>query len=339
MALSGSNLALLKGARGNFRNAYKANVIRPDSRLARVMSLGFPSDGAYEDYFYYLASPNPRRTKAGNSRPVGSFTGRGKRTVNHDWREAVEWNENMREDDQIKDLMNKARQAGQKFAFIPQRVFFQLLTGTADADLLPAQPLAGDGSGLFATTDGAGNARFGATNGNLLTVGSMDSGADFRDAIYQGLEQFQLFQDTSGEQLFNDDEIQDQVVMVLYGAHRIQVAQEAFTQKFVAQESRNGGNVAASAGVSNVILDAGWKLMGWSSQKIKDNSIYLIIADRNEEGGKLIYQQVRSALRDDFADRSNSDRARDDGTESLGWKARAGYDINPEPYMGMKIQE
>jgi len=337
MGVAGSALALARGLKTQFSNTYKSRVSGPHSKLAKVMDLGFSSDGAAEDYFYYLSAPHPQRTNAGEGPPIKGFGGRAFRCVNHDWKLGIEWPENLEDDDQTGGLVAQAREGGKNFAILPDRVFFQIITNSSNKKLLPAIPTCADGSALFATTDGAGNARFGATNGNLLAglIPTNPTGQNLRDAIFAMIEQFSLFLDTDGEQLYPQDDILERGITIIFRSSLFQQMAEATRQATTAQTVTNvpGTENVGVAGVTNVILDAGLKITLMPSSRVSDNSLYGVLEG---EERKPVFMQTRSPLRDSLQDRNTSDRTRDTDIKGLRWKWRGGFGVAGDPHMAIK---
>ncbi len=334
---AGSKLALIRGIKNQFINAYKSKVSGPHSKLSQVMDLGFTSDGAAEDYFYYLSAPHPQRTNAGEGPPMKGFGGRGFRVINHDWKLGIEWHENLEDDDQTGGLVAQARAGGKNFAILPDRVFFQIITSTNNNKLLPNVPTCADGSALYATTDGAGNARFGATNGNLLSglIPTNPTGQNLRDAIFAMAEQYSLFLDTEGEQLFPQDDILERGLAIVYRSTLFQEMAEAVKQTSTAHVVTNvpGTENVGVAGVTNVILDSGLKIVLIPSSRVSDNSLYSVLLG---EERKPVFLQNRKPLRDNIEDHANSDRTRRTDMKSLIWKWRAGFGVAGDPYMTCK---
>lgn len=334
---AGSKLSLVRGLKSQFKNTYKAKVSGPHSKLAQVMDLGFTSDGAAEDYFYYLSSPHPQRTDLGEGPPMKGFGGRGFRVINYDWKLGIEWHENLEDDDQMGGLVQQARDGGKNFAILPDRVFFQIITASSNKKLLPAIPTCADGSALYATTDGAGSARFGATNGNLLSglIPTNPTGQNLRDAIFAMAEQYSLFLDTEGEQLFPQDDILERGLAIVYRSTLFQQMAEAVKQTSTAQVVTNvaGTENVSVAGVTNVILDSGLKIILIPSSRVTDNSLYSVLL---EEERKPVFMQTRKPLRDNLETFNNSDRARRTDMKALIWKMRAGFGVAGDPYMTVK---
>jgi len=331
---AGSPLAFARGLRSNFLNTYNAKTRIIDTRLQEIMDLGVNSDGAAEDYFYYLSAPHPEYAPSGQGPASRNFSGRGFRAVNRDWKLNIEWPDNWEQDDQTKGLVKQARQGGRNFRLLPERLFFQIITATANSKLLPAIPTCADGSALYATTNGAGGARFGATGGNLLAGQTLTTAGDIRAAVYNAIEQFALFQDTDGQPLYLEEATENNGITVAFNVGNLQLFQEAFVQSRTVEIIQQAGANVGGATPSNVILDAGHKIKLWATQRITNTSIYCFIRNYEE---KPVFWQTRAALKDNIADFSNSDRTRNTDMKGLYWKMRGTAHVAGDPYTTIKI--
>jgi len=313
---------LTAGIRADFAGAYRQSYEASKARLGAVMDLGLPSDKLTELFAYFESAPYPRLWKRGDAISDQEFGSVQFNVTNRDWGIRIGWHENDREDDQTRSLMDRAREAGRNFGTLPERVFFQLLLGTADNDLLPAVPLAPDGAAMFATTDGAGSARFGITNGNLLTGTGVASSAAIRTDFFSAIEQLRGFQDTAGQPLWADN-ILDQGFTVVYGVHNDHVFREGFQQgRTIAGPLTTTGNAA----VTNIIMESGLNVDLWSTQRIPSgNDDWYVFAKAAPY--KPTFQLVRRPLRESFGNMENSDEARKTKIEHVQWDSREGYGI------------
>ena len=316
---------LTAGIRSEFANTYKASYDVVKTRLANVMELGVPSSRLTELYAYYESAPQARLWTRGDAIPVDEFSSVQFSVTNRDFGIRIEWQEQDREDDQTRSLMDRARDAGRSFAQLPERVLFQYMTGATDPDLMPAIPNAPDGAALYSTTDGAGGARFGITNGNLLTGTGVATSAAVRTDFFSAIDQVRGFQDTKGAPLWNDS-ILESGWTVIYGVHNDQTFREAFIQ---------GRTLDGGAALTNIILDSGLKVSLWATQRIgTGDDDWFIFA--NTPGKRAMFQQVRRTLRESYGNMSNSDSARQTKVEHIQWDERSGYGV-ALPYQTVKV--
>lgn len=320
--------------RTRFTETYERLINDVNARLNGVMEFGLPSDRSNETYAYFTSAPHPKRWVRGEDIPTEAFEDITFNVVNHDWAIGIEWHENDRMDDQTASLMRRAREAATGFALLRERVFFQLLQGQTDPDLLPNVPLAPDGVAFFSTTDALGAARFGATSGNLITGTGVATAGDIRNDFFNAVEQYHLFQDTKGQPLW-PEAILDIGYTVLMSVTNLQVFTEGLVQGRTLQTF---SSIAPSAGVAagavtNVVLDSGMNLTLWPTQRIADNDFYIFATGAPT---KAVFEQVRQPVVESTQLPENSDIARRTKIEGIFWNARYGFGISL-PYQGVKV--
>lgn len=313
-----------------FVETYERLITDVNARLGNVMDFGLPSDRSQEDYAYYTAAPHPRRWPRGEDIPAANFQDVKWTVVNYDWAMSIKWHVNDRMDDQLRNLEQRARDVAFGFALLRERVFFQILTGATDAALLPAVPTAPDGAAFFATT-AAGAARFGVTNGNLLTGSGVASAQAIRNDIFDSFEQFHRMQDGEGQPQWPESII-DQGITVIYNVANHQVVTEALVQQRTLQTA-TVSSTGLGAAVTNIVLDSGMSVTLWPTQRITDNDIYVFL---NGAPTASVFEQVRQELQDEEQIMANSDEAKRTKIEGLFWNARYGFGL-ALPYQAIKI--
>jgi len=318
-----------RGLRDAFANAYDSMAAEIAEELAPLANLDLPSDTDQEFYAYYKSAPHPAFWPEGENVRKAGFDAVQFSVYNKDWGLEVEWRKNDEADDQIGKLRPRIADAGKNFALLQHRVFFQLLTGATSTSLLPyATPTAPDGAVLFATTAG-GAARFGATNGNLLTGTGVAASTTIRADVFGALEQFRLFQDSQGQQLW-PDRILDQGVIILYGA----ALEEMFTEAFLQNPTIHSINTATSnAGVQNIFQAAGKAIELRPTQYITDNDYFIFLRGAPY---KPIFSQLRQPLMEEPFDEGNSVEHARSLQRSMIWHKREGWGLFL-PYAAIKI--
>ena len=332
--LAGATFAagILAQALGTYKQQYE--VMK--NRLGGCMELDYPSTRREEIYAYYDTAPFLNRWPVGENMEAGTFKGVRFSVLNHRWAQSVSWNASDAADDQTGGLMAQARQIGQNAAMLDERLFFQVLTGTTDTDLLPsATPNAPDGVALYNATDGTGAVRFGVSGGNIVT-GNVTSAIQCRTAYWTALGQFRNMQDTQGQPL-HDEAVIDGPKILIYGAANEQVFRESFIQNQVAGQAMTGATPSASspdiAASSNLIQDSDQVPSLWSTQRISDNDSFLFLENSPI---KAAFSQLREPLREQVATFDNSDVARDTGVESVRFWLRKGLGVNL-PYQTLNL--
>ena len=232
-------------------------------------------------------------------------------------------------------MVDHARGLGESYALLQERIFFQLLQGETDPDLLPdaATMTAPDGATLFSATHGDTTDRFGVSGGNTLT-GTGTTISNIRQDFFSALVRFKLFKDTEGQPMWSDSFV-DGPYIIVYPAQLEEVMRESFTQRYHVQDA---GGVATtdkmSPAVSNVILDSGQKVQLWGTQRLSDsNDFYIFMASSDV---KPIFSQERQPLTDVVETFENSDTVRRTGIESIRFLSRHGFGLSL-PYSIIKV--
>jgi hypothetical protein len=313
---------LVRGLRTEFTETYSRAIKEYEPALKKVMDLNIPSNKLSEIYGYFETVPHWMRWQRGEEIPRSGMRARNFTVVNYDWGIAIDWHEDDEQDDQSLSLVARAREAATDAALLAERVFYQILLGLTDANLLPTVPNAPDGASFFSTTAGGVN-RFGVANGNALTSSGISSTSQIQADFFAAYGQFRRFQDTQGQPLW-PSELINRGVLVIYGSQNEQVFRQAFQQLFVQ---------GSSAAPSNVILDSKMQVELWSTPRITTNAWYVFLTNAPR---KAVFQQVRQPPRDNMEDMLNSDFARRTKIKAMQWDARYGFGLSL-PYQAIQI--
>lgn len=318
---------LVNGLKTEFADTYtKIRNRQSDSRLGMVMDLGLSATNREHDFAYFEAAPHLELWPRGSTIPQDAMGSVGFKGYVYEFARRVAWNKNDRKDDQTGSLFDAARGAGQSGGLLPERFFFDLLGDTTLT--LPGTVLAPDGAAFFATTAG-GVARFGATNGNLLTGSGVATASAITTDYYRSIVQFMLFQDGKGQPLLAPELISAGAVIV-HAAADLEVFETAFLQK------RRGVVMGTDAGVTptNIVQDASRNVELWASPRIATGDWYVFL---KEAPKKATYLLTREALREDSSLEGNAgDHTRNTGEEYVQWEERSGAGIGL-PYGAIKI--
>lgn len=327
--------AFAAGLRTEFLNVYERRYKAVQDRLSQLMRLNIPSTRNEEDYFYYESAPHVKRWVRGDEMATKGFKGVKWTVPNYEWAEGVSWHFADRQDDQTKSLVDHARGLGESYALLQERVFFQLLSGTVDSELLPdsSTMTAPDGQVLYHAEHGDGTDRFGLSGGNVFASNGANTVAKIRSDFFDAIERFRRFQDTEGQPLWADSYL-DGPFIIVYPAQMEEVMREAFVQRYHQQDG-NGASPALSPAVSNLILDSGQKVKLWGTQRLADdaNDYYIFMASSEV---KPIFSQERQPLTDVVETFENSDTVRRTGIESIRFLSRHGFGISL-PYSTIKV--
>tara|TARA_R100001510_G_scaffold57618_1_gene66458 strand:- start:1639 stop:2616 length:978 start_codon:yes stop_codon:yes gene_type:complete len=315
---------LANGLRTDFWDTYSSIRNRQaDSRLSAVMDLGVPATNREHKFGYFEAAPHMDQWVRGTSIPTDGFDSVSFTVPVYTWGRRVKWHNEDREDDQTQSLFDVARMCGESAALMPERFFFDLITGTEDT--LPAIPNAPDGAAMFAGTDGDGADRFGVSGGNTFAAAGQ-SLSQIQDAYYKAMRRFKEMQDGKGQPLLGDSII-DRGCMIIHSPE----LQQKFEQIFMM--SRPGA--IGGGAPSNVIDEANRSVDLWCSSRLTGNSYYIFLKGVNKKPTFYLDRQgvqEESSLRGD----NNGDLTRDTGEEYLQWYLRSGAGISL-PYGAIKV--
>jgi len=325
---------LANGLRTEFADTYSAIRNRQaDSRLGLVMDLGIGATNNNHDFAYFEAAPHMAHWKRGESIPSDAFDSVSFNVPIYEWARRVGWSKFDRKDDQTQSLMDVAKMAGESAALLPLRFFFDLIGPTATT--LPAVPLAPDGAAMFATTAG-GAARFGVTDGNLLTGSGIATLSAVKTDYYSAIEQWKQMQDGKGQPLLSDETI-DGGTVIIHPAIYTEVFEEAFMQKRQGVLGPdNSTDAVTSTQVSNLIQDASRNVTLWGTSRLTvANDWYIFLKNPPKKSTFMLTRegiQEFTSLEGD----NNGDHTRTTGEEYVQWEERSGAGI-ALPYAAIKI--
>lgn len=320
-----SNL-LIPGLLSTFADAYKMRYKMVEAQLANVMELGVPSSHRTEYYGAFKSAPYPRRWDRGTTAMRKAFGSFAWTTTNYVWQNSVEWFEEDLSDEQTRSLYDQAKQAGENFATLHERVFYQSIGALTDADLLHAAPTGADGTAVFAAS------RFGVSAGNIVSGSGIATAAAVRADFWSAVELAMLFQDTEGQPLW-DRSILGDTITVTYNADNEEVFREAFIQGRTLESVGTAGTDLAATAVTNTIRESGLNIELWPTQRVGDNDWFVVFGAAPH---KPFYQQTREALREVIATPQNSDECRAERKNYIQWDARFGYGASV-PYQIVKV--
>lgn len=323
-----ASLALANGLRTEFVDTYLKTLNRvADSRLSLIMD-GIGATNRQHEFAYPNAAPHMEYWPRGAPIPTGAFDYTKFTAVVHEFAERVEWLKWDRKDDQTDSLMQMAAATGESAGLIPERIAFDLLTGSTSA--LPAIPLAPDGIAL-AGVDGA-STRFGISGGNLITGSGVTTITSLQTDYYTAITRFMRFQDGRGQPLLSPSAIAGGVVIIA-GAANQKIFEEAFLQKIqgmgIIASGAYGtasGTAIGAAGVTNLVQDTSRNIQLWTTPRITDNDWWVALLNPPK---KPLFTLDREGLREftSLEDDNNSDHTRSTAKEYVQWELRQGGGI------------
>ena len=316
---------IYRAIRTDFVGTYKKTYDGLEKMLGAVMSFGKPSDKLTEYYGYFESAPYAARWDYGEDIPEKSFKSVAFNTTNYRYARRITWLEDMREDEQLRDLPSQAATCGEHFAILPEIARYEILSGTAS--VLPAIPNAPDGVAIASATDGGGGARFGISGGNIISGGGVTSAQLIITDIFAAVVRILNFQDTESQPLWNTN-ILSKGLTIEYGVANEEVFGRALRQLRQVETAGTAGTDLAAAAVTNFVKDYGLSINAVPTQRISDNDWWVSI---NNPPVPTTFEQVRRPLRERtaYGADNNSDHVRTTGEEYVQWDSRLGFGVGP----------
>lgn len=337
--IASANLA--NGLRTEFADTYMAIRNRQaDSRLAKVMDLGVGATNRNHTFGYFDAAPHAEHWPRGSSIASDGNKAKSFDVSVYNWGRRVPWHMDDRADDQTGTLFDSAKGAGNSFALLPERFFFDLLLSTTTT--LPGLPTAGDGVALFSATNGDGGARFGITGGNIITGGGVLNLSDILTDYYATMARYRGMQDGKGQPLFSND-ILDAGVTIICGAHLEHVMEQAFIQKQQAAgmsaTGAQSGTIVAGASQSNLSQDANRPVDIWPTSRIaaSNDDWFVFLNGVPTPPTFLLDREGIVEQTSLMGDQSAGDHTKTTGEEFIQWHSRQGAGVAGEPFGAIQV--
>jgi len=330
---TGSTIAA--GIRDDFMGTYEPAFAGVLESLDDAMQLDVPFNHRTETFGMHETMPYPERFDEGNESIPEEGTGSKSFSVTtFDYGKRVSWKIKDREDNKIGDLRAKAAMLGQHFASLPSRAFIELITGSTS--LLPAVPNAPDGAAPYSTTDGASAARFGVTDGNIVTGGGVSTSALIETDFFAAIARMGQFQDVKGQPYWEPSVLQERYT-IFHGIALLKVFTQAFAANsvFGYRAGTSTTDTSTSAGVSNVILASGVQVTLRATSRITDNDWFIF---RGGSPVKPFFKGIRRALtmEDSIMGGNSTEATQTTGKEWVQFTERDAFGVNV-PFATVKV--
>lgn len=302
---------LTPGMKAEFALAYQPRYAGIVSEIGDVAWLDATSDKLYEVYGIIDSAVHPARWDPGRTIPSKKIGGSQFTITNRDFGRRVLLPRNA-DDEQTGQLLNVSRATGGRWVLLPERIFYQYIQGSTDADLLPAVPNSADGNALYLAST-----RYGSASGNVVTqTGSSTTQAVITD-LYSGIQRFRDFQDTESQPFF--DVTMTRSVSVFYGTSLTLVMESVATQQMTHSVVSTTG-----AAVTNIVMSGtvNWKFV--PSPRITNSRIYLFLRNLPTELRPIV-RQVRKGMTEAQGNWDVSDYTRDTGETYYQFHSREGW--------------
>lgn len=280
-----------------------------------------PSTRLQETHAGFESAPKVVRWARGDTRVEDAFNEFFVVINNLSWNLWISWHEEDEEDDQTQKLLQRARDGATRFVQLDERIAIQLLTGTANPDLLPdATPNSYDGSNLFINTT-----RFGVSTGNIVTGSGVTTASDIRSDFITAVSVMHRFQDTESEPFWTERDLDYSNMLVVFNPANLEVFQDAFKADVIPAAP------LLHAPLTNIVSRNQPQL--WPTQRITDDDWYIVNVGTDL---RVFTKQLRRPLRQLDQNPTNSDLARKTKELGVGWDARYGYGLW-EPRTAVKV--
>jgi hypothetical protein len=317
MNIINAGALLTPGLLADLSYVYKTTYKGVYERLKDVVWLDATSDKLQEIRGYLNAAPYPERWDRGSTIASAAMQAVQFTIPNQDWGKRIYLHDDDVQDDQTGSMWTMARDLGEHWATLPERVFYQVMQSTTDPTLLPVQPNAADGTGIY-----SGSSRFGIATGNQFNNTGQTVNAVLND-IFTIKQTYINMQDTQNQPLWDPTQIQRNGFRLFYGPALTLVMAQAAKANIVPI----GPNTATSnAGVTNVLLADGTPIGFEINQRITGNSFYAWLQGLPVEKRGFI-RQIRQGFFESIANWETSDHTRDTGELYLQYKDREGYGL------------
>jgi len=267
--------------------------------------------------------PKVQRWKRGQPRSRDSFNEFFVEIQNVSWDLWVGWHEEDAEDDQTNKLLQRARSGATRFSQLDERIAIQIMTATADSDLLASIPNAYDGNPLF--FGGAGNSRFGVSTGNIVTGSGVATPGAIRSDFISVVSTMRKFQDTESEPFYVPEDLVWSNFVIFFSPDNEEKFNDAFRAEIIP------ANPLGSAPLDNVVARNAPRL--YPTQRLTGDDWY---AFNMGVDLKPLVKQNRRGLRQLEQRMDNSDEGRDTKHLGVGWDSRTGYGVW-EPRTAIKV--
>jgi len=221
---------------------------------------------------------------------------------------AIPYNIYDKEDDQLGDMDTHVSMVVERFKMLPDQMVAEYLNNALGTNPLnDAIETAYDGVNVFSATDGDGNNRFGISGGNIVTGSGVSAAAIMHDmAVVQ--RRFLQFKDTENQPIFNEATVQYSRLHAIIPNTLNEVFQRITKQEMIRGDA---GSITAE---SNYLKG---EFKYHLNPYLTDSSDYFVVVEHKYWKPFAFREPGGSGLRQIFADRSNSDRARDLNEEAL----------------------
>lgn len=294
----------IKGALNQFENIYRLKKASVDAVMNRVVGR-WTSNNAFEHYVLFDSIPMPHRWDRGMPRQRQAFDEYLLTIENLSFELTIPWHRYDEEDDQTQSIRSRIAQGAARFAYLEEKLFIEVLTGTASE--LNSIPNAWDGYSLFST---GGGTRFGLSGGNILSgsSGAYSTPHDFLQDVNEVIAMFIQMKDTVNEPLFTPPELQNPLVIVPPALRE---------NALQARNSQLMGTPAGGGAMQSNVFKGTFDV--WVNNRLTGYDWYVVLQNADT---KPIAIQTRQGIRNQLFNETNSHDLADTNIREIMWDNR-----------------
>lgn len=210
----------------------------------------------------------------------------------------LSWDEYDERDDQLGDMKPHIQSAVDRFGMLPDVLIAEYINGSASYN--PSLSLCYDGAPLYSATDGDGNARLGATGGNIVTGSGLNTAAIIHDLAVVQQRLLSFVDPTAGMPIFSPEDVDYKNMVCIIPKTLNEIFQKASESTFIKLDQ--GTNTAEGNYMAG-------KFAYKTNQYLTDVSNWHVALKHNF--WKAFCQRPPDKIENIIADASNSDRARE----------------------------
>lgn len=310
--------ALARKIRPEFFKSWEDLYKMQNDRIGRFCKMGLSADD-FQSLFGFGETPvYPSYTPWGEAPKTDPHEYRTFTATQKRWTAEVLWKTRDARYSNLGSIEADAREAGENWGTLFERVMFQLFLGTADPELMPFIPNAPDGAPIFSETDGDSNDRFGLSGGNIESSVTFSTGNGLRDGLFAAIERMLQFLNPRDQPSVNDAVIESSEIIFIAPVSRLQQLKEAFSQNLVAI----GPNTSTSnAAVTNLVMDSGYKVLVWPTIRLTTDTAFVISTGVHKPDTRpLLTELIGEPVSEQFYDKTNSRELGRKGLEGIFWE-------------------
>jgi hypothetical protein len=210
----------------------------------------------------------------------------------------IDWSVWDERDDQVRDLRQHVQMAVNRYGQLPDVLISEYFNNVAV--LNPDLALAYDGVGLFSTVDGDGNARFGATGGNIITGSGLTVAGVIHDIAVAQRRLLDFVDPTAKKPILSPDEVKFTDLHIIGPNEANEVFQKASNSEYIKIDNTN------NTSESNYIKGT---FQYHLNPYLTDTSDWYVVL-KHPYWKPFIYREPQN-IESIVADMNNSDRARE----------------------------